>query len=213
MAAKRLQLGKRELMFKKLLIGFILITSLLSCGYAENPGYLATNSSLSEQEISDLLWMVEEEKLASDVYGELYDLWGLRPFYNIGARSEVQHVEAVNYLLATYGIENPSSSTRGEFSNPDLQALYDKLIAQGTQSLEQALYVGATIEEVDIVDLQNALAQTTQADIATVYKNLMMGSSNHLQAFMSQIEARGYSYTPQYLDEATFYAILDGTWN
>ena len=45
-------------------------------------------------------------------------------------------------------------------ADPTLQDLYNQLIATGSQSLADALLVGATIEEIDILDLQGSLAQT-----------------------------------------------------
>ncbi len=175
-------------MLNKLILSFALVTGLLSCSYAENPVYATADLSATEE--ANLLWMVEEEKLASDVYKELYELWGLQIFNNIGAKSELQHVEAVSYLLQAYGIENPSPSARGEFSNPDLQALYDDLLARGAESLEQALNVGVSIEKQDIMDLQKAINETQRADIIQVYQNLMKGSENHLEAFTRQLESR-----------------------
>ena len=92
---------------------------------------------------------------------------------------------AIKMLLDRYGIADPAAGQPiGVFTNPDLQALYNQLIAQGNQSLAAALQVGVTIEEVDIRDLQTRLAGTTHADIKQVYTNLMNGSYNHLRAFM-----------------------------
>ena len=73
----------------------------------------------------------------------------------------------------------------GVFENAELQSLYNQLIAQGSQSLEQALLVGGAIEEIDILDLQERLAQTDQADIQLVFESLLNGSTNHLNAFSS----------------------------
>jgi len=51
----------------------------------------------------------------------------------------------------------------GEFTDADLQALYDQLIRQGNESAADALKVGLAIEEIDILDLQERwLRRTTQ---------------------------------------------------
>lgn len=190
----------------KLFIAAVLTLGLLSCGLSQT--MVQNQGDVSNEELSNMLWMVEEEKLASDVYQTLYDTWGIKIFRNIGAESEVQHVLAVSNLMAAYGIEDPSLEARGQFTNPDLQALYDQLVAQGQVSLEQALYVGATIEEVDIVDLQKAISETERPDILQVYESLLKGSRNHLRSFMKQIDQRGFSYEPQYVDQASFDAIV-----
>lgn len=62
------------------------------------------------------------------------------------------------------------------FTNPDLQALYNNLTARSSQSLAEALKVGAAIEEIDILDLESRLAQTDNTDIQQVYNNLLSGS-------------------------------------
>lgn len=113
--------------------------------------------------------MREEEKLAHDVYAALYEIWGLPVFQNI-AVSEQAHTDSVLGLLQAYGLADPAAGNGpGQFSDPTLQNLYDQLMAQGSQSLLDALRVGATIEEVDILDLQARLAQTTNAAITQVY--------------------------------------------
>ncbi len=65
-------------------------------------------------------------------------------------------------LLVRYGIPDPAAgNAQGEFTNPDLQDLYDQLIQQGSVSKVEALKVGVFIEETDIDDLNAAIATTT----------------------------------------------------
>ena len=102
-----------------------------------------------------------------------------------------------------------AGNARGVFTDPELQALYDQLVAQGSESLSSALRVGAAIEEIDILDLEERLAQTAQPDIVQVYQNLLAGSSNHLRAFVSVLEQQtGETYQPQYLSQTVFDEIL-----
>jgi len=166
-------------------------------------------SSLSEAEIAGLLYMREEEKLAHDVYLTLYQAWDLSIFRNI-ASSEQKHTDAVRSLLERYGIDDPAAEQEiGLFTNSELQTLYNELVDAGSQSITGALRVGATIEEIDILDLEKYLAQTQQEDIRQVYENLMAGSHNHLRAFVSTLERKtGETYEPQILSEETFEAIL-----
>lgn len=138
---------------------------------------------LSDAEATDLLFMREEEKLARDVYLEMYDLWELPVFRNI-ARAEQAHMNAVGRLIARYGLTDPvGNNPRGVFANPELQAMYDELVARGRQSTAEALQVGIDIETADIADLQDALADVAHSDIARVYGNLLRGSERHLAAF------------------------------
>ena len=165
-------------------------------------------AGLSPEEAGALAFMREEEKLAHDVYLTLYDQWGLAVFQNIAA-SEQTHITSVQVLLDRYGLVDPASAQAGVFTNPDLQALHDQLIAQGSQSLAEALKVGGAIEEIDILDLQARLAQTDQADIVQVFNNLLSGSGNHLRAFASVYATQtGETYQPQYLSSTDYQAIV-----
>ncbi|WP_258084337.1 DUF2202 domain-containing protein [Thermococcus thermotolerans] len=185
--------------------------------YASQTTAPATNSvldtyysDLSQEEIDGLLYMREEEKLARDVYLTIYETYGLQVFYNI-AQSEQKHMDAVLSLLEKYNLTDPASDEIGVFTNPDLQALYDRLIEMGGGSVVDALKVGALIEETDIVDLQERIAQTDNEDIKLVYENLMAGSENHLRAFTGQLEAYGVTYEPQVVSEDYYQSVIGTT--
>jgi hypothetical protein len=167
-----------------------------------------TGAELSAEEIEALLYMREEEKLAHDVYLTLYDRWGLPIFQNI-SQSELSHTNSIKTLLDRYGLSDLASSEVGVFTNPDLQALYNELVARGEQSLGEALKTGAAIEEIDILDLEKDLALINQADIQQVFQNLLKGSENHLRAFVSNLENQtGEVYQPQYMPVEGYQTII-----
>ncbi|MDF1478521.1 DUF2202 domain-containing protein [Leifsonia sp. H3M29-4] len=134
---------------------------------------------------ASLLFMIEEEKLAHDVYVTLGSIWGSNIFANI-AESEVTHQGLVLPLLQTRGLTDPRSTEVGVFTNPDLQTLYDELIARGSTSQAEAIQVGILIEEKDIADIAAAIAVEDEADVISVYERLLSGSENHLAAFQRQ---------------------------
>jgi len=163
--------------------------------------------TISSEEKAGLVFMREEEKLARDVYTTLYDRWGLQIFSNI-AQSEQTHTEAVRLLLEKYAITDPIvDDTVGVFVNPDLQKLYDQLTAKGIMSVEEALRVGAFIEDLDISDLQKLINETDNDDIKLVYENLLRGSRNHLRSFVSQLTNRNQTYEPQFITLEEFKSI------
>ncbi len=162
---------------------------------------------LSEEEISGLTYMREEEKLSRDVYAALGDVWGHWVFTRI-VRSEQRHMEMVGQLLTKYGITDPvTDNTVGVFSDEGLQLLYDELVEAGSVSVAEAFRVGATIEDMDIDDLMDRLNQTNNVDIKTVYQNLMKGSRNHLRAFVYQLALQGGTYEAQFLSTEELAAI------
>lgn len=176
-----------------------------SCSAVE-PGDETTAYNLTEAEIDSLLFMREEEKLARDSYLVLGDVWGLVIFDNI-ADSEQNHMDAIKVLIDCYDLTDPVIHEIGVFSDPELQALFDYLVGQGLNSPMDGLYVGAAIEETDIVDIQHAIEITDHEDIVSTYESLMCGSRNHLRSFIRQIENNGGSYTPVELDAEEFWDI------
>jgi hypothetical protein len=183
--------GRFKVNTKKLLLvgGLLLLMSITSIGFVQAAG-------LTQDEEYWLTYMREEEKLARDVYLNLYDMWGSRIFDNISV-SEQTHMDAVKTLLDRYGIPDPAAGKGpGVFTNQDLQDLYDALIKDGGVSLVEALKVGVVIEETDIDDLNAGIASTKRKDIKTVYSNLLLGSLNHLKAFVSNLAIQGVVYEP-----------------
>ncbi len=138
--------------------------------------------SLSEEMKDDLVFMYQEEKVARDVYRKLGDIWGERVFLNI-QNAEQRHMDSIRGLLEKYNIPVPViDDTEGQFENGELQGLYDMLVAQGENSLIDALNVGVLVEETDIADLQARMGGVPD-DVQAVYESLLNGSYNHLRAF------------------------------
>ncbi len=149
-------------------------------------GFVSTASAITAADAANILFMKQEEKLARDVYQAMYAKWGHTTFKNI-AVAEQQHMDAVDGLIARYGLTDTTPAEPGKFTFPELQALYDELIASGSQSLEQALQAGVLIELTDIADLQDALKATTETPIRRVFTNLQNASRNHLSAFTTAL--------------------------
>lgn len=165
--------------------------------------------ALTDVERKGILFVREEEKLARDVYSQLYKVWDLNNMNNI-ASSEQTHMDAMKSLIDRYGLDDPVTGMgTGEFRDPKLQQLYDELVEKGGKSEIDALEVGAAIEEIDIIDIEEYVAQTHKQDIITVYENLMKGSRNHLRSFVSVLEKRGVTYRPQYLASDEYNAIVN----
>lgn len=176
----------------------------------------ADSMELTEHEVDDLTFMREEEKLARDVYADLYQYYKesgteMIILANI-AVSEQKHMDAMLNLLDKYQLADPTVGLeQGEFDHPVLSDLYKNLVSNSTAnqpvlseplrggkvSPEDALYVGAWIEERDMIDILHAIANTSRADIVGVYTNLLCGSREHLRAFVKHLGAE--SYQPQIL--------------
>ncbi|MFN8321763.1 MAG: DUF2202 domain-containing protein [Chitinophagales bacterium] len=172
---------------------------------------------LTADEILSLKWMREEEKLAHDVYITLYGKWNINIFTNI-ANSEQSHTNAVLTLLNKYEITDPvGTNAVGVFNDTTLQELYTQLVAQGNATLIDGYEVGATIEDLDIYDLNNWISKVDNQDITFVYQNLTKGSRNHMRSFYSQIISSGANYTAKFISQTELDAIINspketGSW-
>jgi len=164
---------------------------------------------LSDGEIAGILFMREEEKLARDVYLHLYEIFPLRPFLNI-SKSEQAHMDAIKYLIDTYELEDPvGENQEGIFQNQELQELYNELIETGSKSREEALKVGALIEEIDIIDLRTELEDAAKnEDVIRVFENLCKASERHLKAFVRVLSLYDFDYQPVQLEQEEFDRIL-----
>lgn len=163
---------------------------------------------LSDQEVADLQFNREEEKVARDVYQTLYISWNFQVFDNI-ARSEQSHMDSILDLQNQYNIEDPvPADTVGVYNNTDLSELYLDLVADGQTSLVNALEVGAFIEEFDILDLLTFIGNSNHTDVIATYEQLLMGSRNHLRAFVGALADLGVTYEPLLLEEADYQAII-----
>ena len=168
----------------------------------------STSTELTQDEIEVVLFMREEEKLARDVYLTLYEKWDLILFNNI-ARSEQWHMDAVKTLIDRYGLKDPMLGEVGEFTNQNLQSLYDDLVIKGSQSISDALLVGGAIEEIDILDLQEGLKEISNPDVTRVFESLLRGSYSHLRAFVNTFNRQtAETYEPQYMTQNAFDEII-----
>ena len=191
----------------------IVFVAFITAILLSNSSYVSYDKALvplSQAEINDLKFLREEEKLARDVYLYSYDKYQLMIFDNI-SQSEQRHMNSVLNLLNKYGIPDSASTEIGVFNNPNLQKLYNSLTKQADISSVEALKAGATIEDLDINDIDNFTANTTKPDLLNVYGNLNCGSKNHIRAFTRWLENEEVTYTPQFISMDEYNVILSSS--
>lgn len=165
---------------------------------------------ITQVEREGIEYMLEEEKLARDVYAKLYEKYEINVFKNI-SQSEQRHIDAVHGLVEMYDIDYYVDEEPGVFGNETIQNLYNDLVEKGEKSLVDALYVGATIEDLDIYDISNFLETVDTPEIEQVYSFLLNGSKNHLRAFNNQLLKNGAdAYEAQYISDQELVEILEG---
>jgi hypothetical protein len=151
--------------------------ALAPAANAAVPTYLTTTQK------AQLKFLVEEEKMARDIYLYLATKTTTRKFSNI-ARSEQTHMNYMATLLTKYKLWNPTTNRKaGVFYNQDIQKLYNTLIAEGAVGIVEAYGVGVKVEEVDIASLDELLVNPMPADVRATLDLLLAASYNHLEAF------------------------------
>lgn len=168
---------------------------------------------LSDTEIETLNYVREEEYLARDVYIKMYELYNIPVFNNISS-SEFIHTTAMLALMEKYNLPDPAADHQvGVFDNQDIQALFDALVEQGSTSLQDAIIVGATIEDVDIADLIHHLENDVDnQDLEYTLSQLWRGSRNHMRAFNAHLGFHGLTYTPQFITQEMYDQIVSTNW-
>lgn len=193
-----------------LIILSITFTLVSSCSTDNDVNDDIQQITLSQSEINDLKFLREEEKLARDVYIYAYTIYGNNIFTNI-SQSEQQHMDKLLVLFNNYNIEDPALTNNGEFTNQVLQGLYYDLVAQIDISLVEALKVGATIEDLDISDIEDFESRTDKTDILNTYDKLKCGSRNHMRSYYSQLLNNDVTYIAQFISTSELMAIINNS--
>ncbi len=184
------------------------LAALAACGSDGSDGSDGSGQAGSTEVAADLKFLREEEKLARDVYLTLYEVWQLKPHQNI-ALAEQTHTDRVKDSLAALTISDPVvDDTVGTFVDPSLAKLYEALTTQGKTSEVASLRVAASVEELDLRDLEVMKSHATNPAILSMYEALQCGSRNHLRSFTSNLAQRGETYEAVYLGAEAVQAIL-----
>lgn len=169
---------------------------------------ITDENKLSENEIASLLHMLEEEKLAHDVYNQFYEKWNLPQFLNI-KNAEQNHLNRIKALLDKYEVKY-TVLEKGKFVNEEIQKLYNQFITQGNHSEVEALKAAMTIEELDIFDLRRLKNETQNQDIIQAYTVLECGSKNHVRALYKALRLKGVQYFVIHIETKDYYEIVKG---
>jgi len=228
-----------KILNKILVNGFVGLAIFAVAGSAVATGDVSMSAdtddaALDHNERMHLFFMREEEKLARDVYQTLGTMYPDSAIFGNIDDSEQIHMTAVKSMIEKYGYEDPNTNDNvGAYTGEDFgwyfTEKYNQLVERASASELEALYVGAFIEELDmmdinqcpqvIVDTDNGIndvsecgkVYTDKADIQRLYSSLLDGSDSHLEGYVNNIEkiiGEG-NYQAQVLSQEMVDAILD----
>ncbi len=224
----------------KVLLNGVISLAIFACAGnvmatgAESSPVETDDAALDYNEKMHLMFMREEEKLARDVYQTLGTMYPDSVIFGNIDDSEQTHTMAVKAMIEKYGYEDPSTNDNvGAYTGEDFgwyfTEKYNQLVERASISELEALYVGAFIEELDMMDINqcpkvivetdNGINDvnecgkvfTDKADIQRLYSSLLDGSDSHLEGYVANIEkiiGEG-NYQAQVLSQELVDAILD----
>ena len=128
-----------------------------------------TNYTLEEM----LQYAIQDEYLALAEYEYIINQLGAdRPFSNI-MKAEQSHIEAIELLYNTYGIEIPVVDPSSLLYLP--------------ATVEEALTIGVQAEIDNIAMYEAFLQQDLPEDVRITFENLQKASESHLNAFQNNL--------------------------
>ena len=173
--------------------------------------------TLTQTTKETLSFMGNEERLAHDVYLELYNYHishgngEIQQLTNIATKSETTHIQTVQALINKYDLDytsftnidmpelaykdtNIDDMVMGRYDIQEIQDLHDMLLAKGEQSVQDALEVGCMVEVTDIEDLLRdiqAAKDSNASDVVSAFEFLRDGSYSHYWSFDSGLKTLG----------------------
>ena len=166
----------------------LVLVSWLVLGVLSRAADVPSPVVLDARDARALLFQLEEERMARELYAALGARWDAPQFSRIGA-AEARHEALLRALAERAGLAPPAVEA-GRFADPVLQGRYDELLARGLASRAEALAVGAAVERQDLADLRSLLQDGTHPALREVATRLAAGSERHLAAFTRRPDDR-----------------------
>lgn len=171
---------------------------------------LGVTEPLSADEIEFLFAIREDEKVARDLYAVFAALYPASPQIAKIKTAEDSHIACIEAVLDYYEISYPAMTPAGVFKDAERQALYDELAGQGTTLLE-AYAAMAALEEESVWAYKSVQNEIANENISLVITNMIKASSNHLKTVVRQLMTLGGTYTPAYLSDEEYDAIINSS--
>ncbi len=166
----------------------------------------SVEDSLTTAQKYSLAYMWNEERLAYDIYQNLYAVTGVKQLKNISENSEAVHISLVQDIIELYDINITNlvdytqhyslaeleAMPSGVYGIQAIQDLYDTLYAEGISSSAASLEVGCKVEVVDVNDLDEYIIEAgTNKALVDTFTILRDGSYTHYWAFDAGLKNLG----------------------
>lgn len=168
-------------------------------------------TTLNSNEQGELLYLLEQIKLAGNLYGVFAESWD-HPIFQKATVAKRQHQTSLLSLLQCYTIDTSSYEAlpAGDYANSQLDDLYQSLVTQGASSLNDALEASGLVEEETIGNIAKLATTTTNDSLSCRLANLKRGTAKQLRSFARVLGSLGETYSAQSLSAEEVSAILNG---
>lgn len=185
-------------MIKKLvLISFIIVATTLN-----------SQITISAEESKQVIQILEQRKMARDLYYKLYKTWHSDTFKRL-SDSEQIYLNSLKKLTTKLNIIDPTiDDTKGVFSSDYITKLYIDFSKIGLSSDYEAFRIAATVQDLMINDINQLLNSSSDKSIIDAMNNTKQGSISHLRACNREIKKFGMTYQAQFLSTEELRAIL-----
>lgn len=171
-------------------------------------GSLYSTIPLTESEAEGIKLIIEENKLARDLYIEFYEMWEYDTFNKVSI-SDALYMDKTKVALERFKINDPvENDDKGVYESLYITKLYRDLLKKGKSDPFEAMRIGTTLEEMHIKDLNDLLENTSNDDLIELYTELKLGAISHIRAFYNLLKKNGLSYEAQFLSNEELRAIL-----
>ena len=150
----------------------------------KNFNFWDRDSELTQDQIDDLEDLYEEEKLRKDVYSTFDDIWDSDILEELEKSAE-DSMDEIEDIFDEYDLDLPVlSDEAGVFEDEELEDIYDSIIEDGENSLEDALDSSLDLENGDVDSLEDLLkGDDVPDDIEELYSDLLKDSKDSIKIF------------------------------
>jgi len=133
----------------------------------------APSGTLNTAQRATLAGIAEQQQLARDLYQAFAAQYDSAVLDHV-ATATAYRLDAVRTLMTRYGVTDPTTgNVAGTFSDPVVQTTYNRLLAQGQGSYDNALAAVRTVEAAQVTELTSDLSGLTAPDVRQVYNRLV----------------------------------------
>ncbi|MBK9488308.1 MAG: DUF2202 domain-containing protein [Haliscomenobacter sp.] len=183
------------------------LSILVSAAFALHSQSLIGSQLKSKEAI--ILYLIEQEKVAHDLYRVLDTMW-VTDVFNRVSNEELQHMAKLSAVACEFMIDVPAHFNEypeGQFVDGKLRRLYTDLLVAANFSLEEAYRACANLEERKILDLKAALREPNFEIETLTYKALLIGAEDNLKLFIRELLNISTGYTPVWLSISEYEAL------